>query len=575
MKIKTKLTLGVGLLFLLIILLCAVGSFNIYRLKMNIENILIANYNSLEYSRNMLKALKDKNSKIFSQFDSNLIRQENNITEIGEMEATADIRRDFNKFKLHHSDNSLESALREDIFDVMYLNMKAIQHKSDLVQTTANKSIFWIAFTGILCFCIAFFIFINLPSNIANPLKELTESIKQIASRNYSERVHFESHNELGQLAKSFNTMAQKLQEYNSSNLDKLLIENKRIEALINNMYDPVIGLDENLKVIFVNEEACKIIGMSEMELVGHFTHELASKNDLIRMLTHDITIDNSEIEAKSKPIKIFVDNKEGYYEKEIIHISIAPTGEQTKQLIGHVIILNNITEQKELDAAKTNFIAKVSHEFKTPISAIKNNLQLLENKQTGKLNELQKNLVESIKNDTTVLLKITSELLNMTEVENGNIQLSIFPTDPKEILRHAINTTKLLADQKQIKFEINCPDNISKIQADKEKTALVLTNLISNAIWYSHDNSTIYITIQQKNNQIQISVRDTGQGIAPQDIDKIFDRYFRSPGTKKEGTRIGLSLSKEFIEAQGGQITVDSEFGVGSTFTLSLNMAT
>ncbi|MCX8473190.1 MAG: HAMP domain-containing sensor histidine kinase, partial [Sediminibacterium sp.] len=214
-------------------------------------------------------------------------------------------------------------------------------------------------------------------------------------------------------------------------------------------------------------------------------------------------------------------------------------------------------------------------HEFKTPISAIKNNLQLLENKQTGKLNELQKNLVESIKNDTTVLLKITSELLNMTEVENGNIQLSIFPTDPKEILRHAINTTKLLADQKQIKFEINCPDNISKIQADKEKTALVLTNLISNAIWYSHDNSTIYVTIQQKNNQIQISVRDTGQGIAPQDIDKIFDRYFRSPGTKKEGTRIGLSLSKEFIEAQGGQITVDSEFGVGSTFTLSLNMAT
>jgi signal transduction histidine kinase len=250
------------------------------------------------------------------------------------------------------------------------------------------------------------------------------------------------------------------------------------------------------------------------------------------------------------------------------------PTGEQSKQLIGHFILLRNVTEFKEMDFAKTNFIATVSHEFKTPISSIKLSLQLLENEGIGKLNEEQKNLVESIKDDANRLLKITGELLNMTQVESGNIQLSILPSDAKEILLYAINATKTQAEQKQIRFELNCPDNISKVHADSEKTAWVLTNLISNAIRYSYDNSTIYLSIKQDADQVQISVKDTGQGIAPQYRDKIFDRYFRVPGTKKEGTGLGLSISKEFIEAQGGQISVDSEFGAGSTFTLILNKA-
>ncbi|MBC7426763.1 MAG: HAMP domain-containing protein [Bacteroidia bacterium] len=572
MKIKTKLTLGVGLLFLLIILLSVVGAKYINELKNDTENILIANYNSLEYSRNMLIALDDGTEKAFRKFETNLQNQENNITEIGEPEATAEIRSSFETFKLNNSDISLESTIRKEIFRLMDMNMQAIQRKSEVAKATADKAVFWIAITGTMCFLIAFVLLINLPSNIANPIKKLTESTNQIAAENYSERVRFESHSEFGQLAKSFNTMAQKLEEFNNSNLAKLMKEKKRIETLINNMHDPVIGLDENLKVIFANEEAIKIIGMNETEIIGHHTQELAVKNDLVRTLIQDLLIAESGNGIKSKPMKIYADNKEGYFEKETLHISVVPTGEQTKQLIGHFIILRNITEHKELDFAKTNFIATVSHEFKTPISSIKMSLQLLENEEIGKLNDEQKNLVESIKDDASRLLKITGELLNMTQVESGNIQLSILPSDPKEILWYAINATKTQADQKQIQFEINCPENISNVQADNEKTAWVLTNLISNAIRYSYDNSIIYISIEDAINQVHISVKDTGQGIAPQYKDKIFDRYFRVPGTKKEGTGLGLAISKEFIEAQGGQIAVDSEFGTGSTFTLALN---
>ena len=260
--------------------------------------------------------------------------------------------------------------------------------------------------------------------------------------------------------------------------------------------------------------------------------------------------------------------------EKEIFKISIVPTGEQISKTIGHVIILRNVTPYKELDFAKTNFIATVSHELKTPISSIKMSVQLLENEKTGKMNEEQKNLLESINEDTSRLLKITGELLNMTQVESGNIQLSIIPSMPKEILQYAVNANKTQAEDKKIKLEITAPKTISKVLADGEKTAWVLTNLISNAIRYSYDNSIIYLSIEEAESKILFSVKDTGQGIAPQYKDKIFDRYFRIPGTKKEGTGLGLSISKEFIEAQGGQITVESDFGAGSTFSILLNKA-
>ena len=455
----------------------------------------------------------------------------------------------------------------------MDMNMQAIQRKSNLAQRTAQHATYWIMITGTLCFLIAFVLLINLPSGIANPIRELTDSIRQIASENYSERVHFEGHNEFGELARSFNSMAQKLEEYNNSILSKLMKEKKRIESLINNMHDAVIGVDETFHILFANESAIKITGLKEHEIIGHSIQDLALRNDLIRSLAVDLIDENpySE-ERKTKSVKIYADGKESYFEKETLHISIVPTGEHDKVVIGHVIVLRNVTAYKELDFAKTNFIATVSHEFKTPIASIQMSLQLLENQQIGQLNDEQKNLVKSIDEDASRLLKITGELLNMTQVESGNIQLSILPTDPEEILKYAVNATKTQAEQKEIKLEITCSDNLPKIQADNEKSTWVLINLISNAIRYSYDHSVVYLSIHAENGKIIFTVKDTGQGIAPQYLNKVFDRYFRIPGTKKEGTGLGLSISKEFIEAQGGQIKVDSEFGRGSIFTVTLN---
>lgn len=573
MKIKTKLTLGVGLLFLLILLLSLVGSIYINALKHDSRNILVDNYNSMLYSRMMLMNLENHHETAVHQFERNLIRQEKNTTETGEKDATDDVRRAFNRWKKHP--NPVDAAeIREGIFRIMDMNMQAIQSKSEVAQNTANQATIWIVITGTCCFLIAFTLLINLPGSIANPIRELTASIRAIARENYSERVHFESHSEFGELARSFNTMASKLEEYNNSNLARLMMDKKRIETLINILHDPVIGMDEDGKILFANEEATRITGLPNEKLVGQSARELALRNDLIRTLLQDLLPDTVSATDKSKSIQIFANNKEGYFEKEILEIAFTPTGESGKQFAGHVIILKNVTEYKELDFAKTNFIATVSHEFKTPISSIKMSLQLLENKEIGNLNQEQHQLVESIQDDINRLLRITGELLNMTQVESGNIQLSILPSEAQEILTEAIHATRSKAEQKHIRFETDYPETLPKVLADSEKTTWVLTNLISNAVQYSHDDSVIYLTIREVEDQILFSVRDTGQGIAPQYKDKIFQRYFRVPGTKQEGTGLGLAISKEFVEAQGGQITVESDFGAGSTFTLVLNKA-
>jgi NtrC-family two-component system sensor histidine kinase KinB len=575
MKIKAKLRLGIGILFFMIALLIVISSVSINRLSNDTKNILVDNYNTLDYSRQMLSALnkdirKPENKLIF---ENNLQLQKKNITEPGEDLLTNKLYEDFEQLISNPSDSILQHVIQTDITDIMLLNMQAIKRKNSIASDTASKANLWIAIAGCICFIVAFTLFVNLPGNIANPVKELTESIKAIAAENYSQQVHFKNHNEFGELARAFNTMAEKLQEYKTSNLEKLMMEKKRIETLINNMSDPVIGLDENNQVLFMNDVALRIAGLSNTAVAGKKIQDIAVTNDLIRSLIHELF---SDVQNKiNVPVKIYANNKESYFEKQMIPINIIPTGEETEKKIGNVIVLKNITPFKELDFAKTNFIATVSHELKTPIASIQMGLQLLRNNKTGELNKEQTLLVAGIAEDSDRLLKITGELLNMAQVETGNIQLKMEPCDPAEMISFAVNANKILAAQKKITLETSLLPGIFPVLADSEKTTWILTNLISNAIRYSYENSRILINARAENeNKLCITVSDTGQGIAPEYLAKIFDRYYRIPGSKKEGTGLGLAISKELIEAQNGSISVESDYGSGSTFSIFLNRA-
>jgi signal transduction histidine kinase len=573
MKIKAKLTAGIGSLFILIILLVALGTREISILSKATSNILDANYNTLDYTRQMLIALDELNTDVHAleRFELNLKKQAKNITEIGEKELTAKLTLDFESLRSNTVEEKNHLEIRKDLTDIMLLNMQAIERKSNIAKQTAANSTNWIAATGTFCFLMALLLMFNLPGSIANPIKELTASIKQIASKNYNERVHFERFDEFGELAASFNVMAEKLEEYNNSNLAKLMFEKKRIEMLINNMHDPLIGLDEQNVIRYINNGALKILGMKAEELIGKQAQDVALYNDLMRALIRDPGKESSD-KGTSKSLKIYADNKESYFDKETVSISSMPTGENKSLPIGRFIILKNITPFKELDFAKTNFIATISHELKTPISTIKASLQLLENKNTGELNEDQTQLILSIKEDSNRLLKIVGELLNLSQVETGNIQLNIQPSDPHQILKYSLDAVKTQAEQKQIQLTVTADTNLPLVKADTEKTAWVLINLLTNAIRYSNENSEIQIAVKRENNKVLFSVRDFGKGIDAKYMDKLFTRYFQIPGTSKTGTGLGLSISKEFIEGQGGEILVESAIGEGSIFTFILN---
>jgi len=571
MKLKTKLTLGVGLLFVLIVLLSVIGSVYINKLKSDTEKILNANYNSIEFSKNMLLALdkiKTDSSVAINDFQKNSILQEKNLTEFGEREATQNLNLHFKSYLLQPTDEK-EKLIREDLVTIMSLNMKGIERKSDMAIITAENATFWIVSLGTVCFLIAFILLFNLPQTIAEPIHQLTFSIRQIANKNYNERVHFKGSEEFSDLANSFNIMAEKLQEYESSTLSKQLMDKKRIETLVNNMHDAVIGLDENHFIYMINDEALKITHLQKEEIIGKTVHEVAVNNDLIRELLKNID------QPQKEPIKIVSDNKENYFEQDIIPINIIKTGEKEKKYIGRVILLRNITPFKELDFAKTNFIATISHELKTPISSMKMGVQLLSNQKFGILNEQQQELLKSINEDGQRLLDITGELLNLSQVESGNIRLQIEKCSPRDIVQTAVKNIEKLAEQKNISVhsQILLNDN-DFVSADFDKTVWVMNNFLSNAIKHSFQDENIQILVEKTDSKIKFNITDTGKGIDEKYHRQIFDRYFQVPGEHQNGTGLGLAISKNFIEKQHGEIGVKSSPNVGSTFYFVLPLA-
>jgi len=556
MNVKTKIRLGLLFLLAIIILLACAGSYYVNRLADESKDMVKDNYNTLQYTKNMIQSLDETDfAKAVKKFEVNLILQEHNITEIGETEATKEMREVFEKYR-SGNDSATQAQLREKILHVQDLNMEAIAKKNEEITRKTKMAFAYITMLGTLCCLLSLTFVINFPSWIARPIASLTEGIRSISNKDYTAQIHIESRDEFGELADAFNKMANELNAWEHSNVSKLMFEKSRIEAIINNMQDAVIGMDEKRNILFINEVAENLLMLKKKDVIGKYAPDIALKNDLFRnLLNKDVKDD----------LKIYANNKESYFVKNYREVT------SDEKVIGEVIALHNVTPFKELDSAKTNFIATVSHELKTPIAAIKMSLQLLQNKKSGELNTDQNQLIESIDDDTNRLLKITGELLNMTQVETGNIQLTFNQITPKHIIELATEAVHTLAEQKQIQIRTSIPENLPYVNADLDKTVWVLVNLLTNAIRYSYEQSKIQVEVTALENQIQFSVKDTGTGIDEKYLPRVFERYFKVPGSKS-GTGLGLAISKEFIEAQGGKIFAESKLGMGSKFSVVLN---
>lgn len=611
LKIKTKLYAGLGILAFLIVVLGGSGLIFINTLANNSSAIIRNNIRTLVYMENIEQTMKELhlmqvmglNSETMTEtstmaFDSNkkqllrnLTDQKQNITETGEAEISDQLQKAIIAYldryeQLNSSDIIDQSAyqemavkygqIQEMLAAITNLNIEAIELKNDAAQKTASNVIFYMAIIGSISTLLAFGFLLKYPNYIVNPILELIDRIKQIADQNYDQRLEFSTGDEYEELAEAFNSMASRLREYDSSTMAKLMNEKQRIEAIINHMHEAVIGLDREKNVLFVNAKAEELIEKDQNSLVGKYAPDIASTNELVRKLIQDLMEGNKqkkEHDDHPDMIKLKNNGRQVYYSKETIPVITGNSATEEEKQIGTIITLKNVTHFQEMDEAKSNFVAVVSHELKTPIASINMSLRLLEDDRIGTLNEEQNKLIHNIRDDTLRMKKTTTELLDLSKIEAGNIQLNMQSAQPLDLIEYAFETMIVQANQKDIELQIHCDQNLPPVKTDVQKTVWVLVNLISNAIRYTPNNGHIKLIAEEKSASIKFVVTDTGKGIPSEYLDKIFQKYFQVY-TKKDGNGgngLGLAIAKEFINAQGGEIYVESKVGEGSTFYFTL----
>ncbi|RZL23012.1 MAG: HAMP domain-containing protein, partial [Pedobacter sp.] len=405
MKIKTKLRLGFGFLFLVVISFGGISLYHINQISERSKVILKDNYKSLMYVNEMRTALDNENGNINlnnnSAFDKALKLEEKNVTETGEKNAVIALRNAFTAIKSQNissaQKNEAMTQIRLQLRNIDELNMNAIVRKNDNATKATEKATIYLSITAFVSFLILFTFIVNFPGFIANPLRELLEGIKEISRKNYKQRLEFKGDDEFSELALAFNKMALELKNWDNTNVAHLKSEKQRIETIIEQMQDAIIGLNEKQEILFLNKVASQLLNLTSSNVIGKSATELAQKNELLkRLLTEKIG---------EEPVKIYANDKESYFvleNREIIIPNFDEPNEQTLITVGKsagkVYILKNVTKFKELDEAKTNFIATVSHELKTPLSSIKMSLKLLNDERVGLMNEEQNQLINHIK---------------------------------------------------------------------------------------------------------------------------------------------------------------------------------
>ncbi len=605
--IKSKIRAGGIFLFSVLLLVSVLGIIFINQLAQQSKGTIVENYSSVEYTMKMLNSLENMNEyslKVFNNsplkdnalinnyliskniFESNLRLESNNITEIGEGKLVDKLHSDYEKYLNHFEEiknknnpdksdikklNEEYHSLRNMIIGIYKVNMSAINYKSNKLQTTADEVILYMLGVAVISILVTLVFIFTFPSKIVRPIKELTEKIKSISERDYEQKLELNTDDELGELANAFNIMAERLKIYEAKQIDRILFEQKRLEAVVQNMEDGILFIDESRKIVLINDTVINITGLKEKDILQKYITDVAEKNDLIRTIYNSLQKRTTNGEAELKPIRIAGDGKENFYNitsEEIITYSEA---EKRETFIGNLILLKNITKFQERDKAKTNLLATASHELKTPLSSINISLRLLDDKRLGQLNPEQIEIVNSLKQQSSRLSGVIKELLEYSQIETGNIKLKFSVIKPDVILDIGITALAMQLSEKNIDLNTNIEEGLPEISADVEKLVFVFINILNNAIRYSKKGDEIKINVRRLDNNIEFSIKDNGPGISKEDSEKLFQRFTQVGNKTTQGWGLGLAISKEFMQAQNGRIWLESAPGKGSKFIFSV----
>ena len=448
------------------------------------------------------------------------------------------------------------SAVNKVLDLILDLNDRAILEKTGNVERITGRVTRAMEIGVVVALVLAFSASYLLVRSILQPIQALTRATHSLGEGNLDQLLPVRSKDELGDLADSFNKMAARLRVYQQSTAERIVRLHKTLEATIASFPDPIYILDRKGEIELMN------VAATELAAALHLKNELPEHVRETAM--QSLASAKSFLPHSFKEVVSYrVNGDEKFYLPRVLAMR-----NEGDVLIGVAVVLYDVTRFRLLDDAKTNLVATVSHEIKTPLTSVRMALHLLLEQRIGVLSPRQNELLITARDDSERLLRILNDLLDLTRLEEGNTDLSREKTSPVELIQNAADIMRESVMNRKFRLTVRAEDDLPPVSVDRQRINHVFTNFIDNAAKYSPPGGEILVEAKRTGDrEVQFSVTDHGPGVPEDQQDRIFDRFYRVPGQPKKGAGLGLSIAREIVLTHGGRIGIRNGVDGGSEF--------
>ena len=387
------------------------------------------------------------------------------------------------------------------------------------------------------------------------PIKKLTQLSKKMAQGELDQEIQITSQDEVGELARAFNQMAVRLKEM----VALLTNERDRMATILSNIDDAILMVDGDSRITAMNRAAENIFQISEKKALGHTFIEIVRDHEMNELLQHCLSTKKQQTGAVEIKLK-----------KQFLSTIATPLPGDG----GCLVHIQDLTELRRLEIIRQDFISNISHELRTPIASVK---ALAETLNEGAIEDpsVAKDFLSRINVEVDKLAQMVQELGELSRIESGEAPLQKKPVNIAGAIEHAVDRLRAQADRAGLNFDFVIPSTLPKVMADEARVEQVLVNIIHNAIKFTPSGGRISISAQARDNNILVSVADTGVGIPADALPRIFERFYKADKSRTSGgTGLGLAIAKHIVEAHGGRIWAESVERRGSTFNFTLPLA-
>lgn len=403
---------------------------------------------------------------------------------------------------------------------------------------------------------------LSIAKGLTQPIVRITEAAKHIAAKDFSQRVIVNTKDELQDLAETFNEMTAELDRYNKMQVDKIVEEKTKTEAVIFSIPDGILMTDREGKVQLANKLAKEILGLPETDFQNIELSSLV-KNQIVRDALNGLIENNFRDVINEKEVDLSTKDLLRYYLLKTEEV-ISP---QNNEKIGFVTLLRNITLEKELSRMKDDFLHSITHDLRNPMTSIRGFLKFLMDGVAGALTPQQQKMLGVMDHASLKLLVLINDILDIAKLESGRMTINLADVDLKNLAQRAVDVSEGLALKKAITMKVEADENLPQIKCDPDLIERVFTNLLGNALKFTPENGSVTVRLRNLPDAIEGAIIDTGEGIPAEYVEKIFDKFQQVAGQRRGGTGLGLTICKHMIEAHNGKIWAESKLGEGSKF--------